>query len=70
LPSPFGNEREVTVNGIVATVYGNQFVANHMPLTEGANTITVTAKDTTNKYATTSITVNANTPFSEAFRKK
>jgi hypothetical protein len=49
----------VTVNGIVATVYGNQFVANHIPLTDGTNTITVTAKDTTGKYATTSITVNA-----------
>jgi len=65
-----GNETGVTVNGIVATVYGNQFVANHIPLTEGTNTITVTAKDTTGKYAITSITVNANTPFSEAFRKK
>jgi hypothetical protein len=49
----------VTVNGIVATVYGNQFVANHIKLTDGTNTIAVTAKDTTGKYATTSITVNA-----------
>ena len=41
-----GNETGVTVNGIVATVYGNQFIANHVPLVEGVNTITVTATDT------------------------
>jgi hypothetical protein len=59
ITNPTGNETGVTVNGIVATVYGNQFVANHIKLTEGENVITVTAKDTTGKYATISITVNA-----------
>lgn len=54
-----GNETGVTVNGMVATVYGNQFIANHVPLTEGANTITITATDTTGNTATASINVNA-----------
>ncbi len=54
-----GNETGVTVNGIVATVYGNQFIANHVPLTEGSNTITVSATDTAGNTATALITVNA-----------
>jgi hypothetical protein len=54
-----GNETGVTVNGISATVYGNQFIATHVPLTEGANTLTVTATDTAGNTATFSITVNA-----------
>ncbi|MFZ3136138.1 MAG: DUF1566 domain-containing protein [Thermodesulfovibrionales bacterium] len=54
-----GNETGVTVNGIMATVYGNQFIANHVPLTEGSNTITITSTDTAGNTATTSITVNA-----------
>lgn len=56
-----GNETGVTVNGIIATVDGNKFVANHVPLQEGANTITATAKDITGNTTTASITVNANT---------
>ncbi len=56
-----GNETGVTVNGIVATVYNGQFFVNHVPLTEGSNTITVTATDTGGYTATTSIAVNANT---------
>ena len=54
-----GNETGVTVNGKVANVYGNQFVANNVSLVEGVNTITVTAKDTANNTATASVTVNA-----------
>lgn len=54
-----GNETGVTVNGIVATVYNGQFFANHVPLTEGQNTITVTATDTSGNTATTSVTVNS-----------
>jgi hypothetical protein len=54
-----GNETGVTVNGKVANVYGNQFVANNVSLVEGANTITVTAKDMANNSATASVTVNA-----------
>lgn len=54
-----GNETGVTVNGLIGTVYNNEFVVNHVPLTEGSNTITVIATDTAGKTATTSITVNA-----------
>ena len=41
-----GAETGVVVNGIIARVSGGQFAANHIPLTEGQNTITVTATDT------------------------
>ena len=51
-------ETGVAVNGIVAMVYGNQFVANHVPLQEGENTITATATDTQGYTASESITVN------------
>ena len=51
-----GNETGVTINGIVATVYGNQFVANQISLVEGSNTITVTATDTAGNTAITAIT--------------
>jgi hypothetical protein len=54
-----GNETGVTVNGIPAAVYGNQFIASHVPLAEGSNTLTVTATDMAGNSATTSITVNA-----------
>lgn len=54
-----GNETGVTVNGMVAMTYNNQFVANHVPLTDGANTITVTATDTAGNTATTAIVVTA-----------
>lgn len=56
LPTPWMG---VTVNGIVANVYGYQFVANHVPLTEGANTITGIAKDAAGNTSTASITVYA-----------
>jgi hypothetical protein len=56
-----GNETGVTVNGIVATVTGSEFIANHVPLQEGANTITVNAIDTAGGTATSSITVTAAT---------
>ncbi len=54
-----GNETGVTVNGVVATVYGTQFIAENVPLTEGSNTITVTATDTAGNTATSSIIANA-----------
>jgi parallel beta-helix repeat protein len=54
-----GNETGITVNGIVATVYNGQFFVNHVPLTEGSNTITATATDTAGNTATTSITATS-----------
>ncbi len=56
-----GNETGVTVNGIVAVVYNGEFFVNHVPLEEGANTITVNAVDTEGDTATTSISVTADT---------
>ncbi len=53
-----GSETGVTVNGMVAAVYGNQFIANNVPLTEGSNTMTITATDTASNTTTTSINVN------------
>jgi len=41
-----GLETGVTVNGILAQVYGNQYSANHVPLVEGSNSIQVVATDT------------------------
>lgn len=57
--NPAGYETGVTVNGVAAIVYGNQFVANHVPLQEGANTITATATDINGATATASVTINA-----------
>lgn len=54
-----GNETGVTVNGIVAAIYNNQFIANHVPLVDGVNTITITATDIVGNAATTLINVNA-----------
>lgn len=54
-----GNETGIIVNGMPATVYDSQFIVNHVPLTEGQNTITVTATDTTGNTTTTSINVTA-----------
>ncbi|MFH1672416.1 MAG: hypothetical protein ABIF87_03175 [Pseudomonadota bacterium] len=56
-----GNETGVTINGVVAIVYGNQFVENRVPLQEGENTITATATDTDGKTASALITVYAET---------
>jgi hypothetical protein len=54
-----GIETGVVVNGVVATVTGSQFTANHIPLTEGLNTVTATANDIAGNTASASITVNA-----------
>jgi hypothetical protein len=48
--------------GIAAMVYGNQFVASHVPLQQGANTITAIATDTAGNSVSTSITVNVTIP--------
>lgn len=54
-----GNETGITVNGVVATVYGNEFFVNHLPLQEGENTITVGASDPAGNVASTSVVINA-----------
>jgi hypothetical protein len=54
-----GNETGVVVNGFIANVYGSEFVANHVPLVEGSNIITASARDTSGNIQTASVTVNA-----------
>jgi len=54
-----GAETGVTVNGIPATVTGNQFVVNHVPLQEGSNTLAITATDVNGLTATATRNVTA-----------
>jgi FG-GAP repeat protein/glucodextranase-like protein len=56
-----GNETGVTVNGQVAMVFNDRFVANHVPLQDGENTITVIGTDSQGYTTTAEITVYANT---------
>ncbi len=56
----YGYETGITVNGMPAVVYGNQFFVNHIPLTDGENTITVHAMDTQGNKLDRSIIVTAN----------
>ena len=54
-----GNERGVVVNGMLANVYGNEFVVNHIPLVEGSNTITATVTDMSGHREAVAVAVNA-----------
>lgn len=54
-----GEETGVTVNGMPATVNGSRFIVNHVPLTEGNNSITITATDADGLTATTSRSITA-----------
>lgn len=53
------NEVSIKVNGIIAEKYGNQFVANGMPLVEGMNKIIVNALGSNGAVGRAEITVNA-----------
>lgn len=57
--TPLTAEVGVVVNGILAQVVGNDFLANHLPLTEGWNTITAEANDIDGNKAQTSIKIYA-----------
>jgi hypothetical protein len=52
-------ETGLTVNGVLAIVSGNQFIANHVPLVQGENIITALATDAFGRTKTDSIIVNA-----------
>jgi hypothetical protein len=54
-------ETGVIVNGVVALVYDGRFAANHVPLEEGENVITVVATDGAGHTETTSITLYRDT---------
>jgi len=49
------------MNGVVAMVSGNQFVANHVTLEEGENTITASSTDPNGGVESASITISADT---------
>lgn len=54
-----GAETGVTVNGIPATISGSRFIANHVPLQAGSNSISVTATDVNGLTTTATRTVTA-----------
>jgi hypothetical protein len=53
-----GGETGVVVNGVLANIFGDEFVANHVPLIEGSNTITAIAMDVDGNTETASVTLN------------
>ena len=54
-------EVSIKVNGILAEVYNGQFVANHVPLTEGDNRIIANATDSNGGVGRAEVSVKANT---------
>ncbi|MBI4685953.1 MAG: hypothetical protein HY755_12275 [Nitrospirae bacterium] len=48
----------IKVNGIIAEITGNEWIANNIPLAIGANTITATATDSYGNTDTKAITIN------------
>ncbi|MFZ3090030.1 MAG: hypothetical protein WA240_05320, partial [Nitrospirota bacterium] len=50
----------ITVNGIIAEIKGNEWIANDVPLTIGANRITATVTDAYGNTDTKTITINTN----------
>jgi hypothetical protein len=54
-----GTDMGVTVNGQVAAIFNDHFVANHVPLQDGENTITVIGTDSQGYTAKAEITVYA-----------
>ena len=54
-----GNETGVVINGVMANIYAGEFVANHVPLAEGANVITATATDVRGNTATASVNLTS-----------
>ena len=61
ITNPYGLEIGLTVNGVFAVQDGDRFVANHVPLEEGENTITATAVDMEGNTETYSVNVYAET---------
>lgn len=54
-----GIETGVIVNGVPALIYNGTYVANHVPLLEGENTITVVANDAEGETIQKSVAVTA-----------
>ncbi len=49
----------ITVNGIVASTYGNRFFVNNVPLQPGENTLTIIATTLEGTAATQTLTINS-----------
>jgi len=54
-----GQDMGVRVNGVIGSAVDGEFTANHMPLTDGANTLTVTLTDIFGNTSTASVTVQS-----------
>jgi hypothetical protein len=54
-------ETGVIVNGVLALVDGNTFVANHVPLLDGQNTITAVATDNLGNTSESTVTIQTDT---------
>ena len=57
-----GLETGLLVNGMPVIIDGDRFIANHVPLTQGENTLTATATDASGLTISDSITVDAQIP--------
>ncbi|WP_167527983.1 Ig-like domain-containing protein [Desulfosarcina alkanivorans] len=57
-----GSEPGIRVNGVVAMVYGNEFVVNNVPLEPGTNTIIATAMDINGHSQSADVSVSAAVP--------
>jgi hypothetical protein len=57
-----GLDTGLTVNGMPVIIDGDQFIANHVPLAPGENTLTATATDTDGITLSDAIAVNAHYP--------
>jgi PA14 domain-containing protein/glucodextranase-like protein/carboxypeptidase-like protein/alpha/beta hydrolase family protein DUF900/thrombospondin type 3 repeat protein len=55
-------QANVTVNGVSASISNRSYLAENIPLVEGANTITINATDQVGNAASTSITLNYQVP--------
>lgn len=56
-----GLQTGVTVNGLPAVIYGDQFIANEVPIQEGENTIVACAKDIDGNSVKVSVNIDAET---------
>lgn len=54
-----GAETGVTVNGMPATITGSRFIANHVPVQTGSNTLSITATDANGLTTATTRSVTA-----------
>jgi len=59
ITNPTGVETGIVVNRVPAKRYGNAFIANHVALAEGVNTLTAVATDTIGNVSSSSVSVTS-----------